>query len=99
MKAFARVYETGSFGAAAKRLGLRERSVSKLIGHLEGQVDVPLFRRSSHGLTATDAGVRFYARALRALAFAERAATPKAGTPRAVKRDHPKKIKTGRSRF
>ena len=99
MRAFARVYETGSFGDAAKGLGLRERSVSKLIGHLEGQVDEELFRRSSDGLTATAAGVRFYARALRAIEFAERSATPKAGTARGVKRDHPtKKIKTGRSR-
>src|ERR1700742_1153053 len=63
MAAFVRVVETGSFSAAARRLGVGQPAVSKTIAQLEDRLQVRLLVRSTHALTPTDAGLRFYERA------------------------------------
>jgi DNA-binding transcriptional LysR family regulator len=65
MTAFVRVVETGSFSGAARQIGVGQPAISKTIAQLEGRLQVRLLVRSTHGLTPTDAGVRFYERAKR----------------------------------
>lgn len=71
MEAFARVYETGSFSAAAKRLGTGQPAVSRLVAQLEEHLGVELFLRSTRGLSPTEAGKRFYDQAVRTLESAD----------------------------
>src|ERR1700761_3714468 len=63
MAAFVRVVDTGSFSAAARQLGVGQPAVSKTIAQLEDRLRVRLLVRSTHALTPTDAGQRFYERA------------------------------------
>lgn len=73
MTTFVRVVETGSFSAAARQLNVGQPAVSKTIAALEDRLQVRLLIRSTHGLTATEAGVRFYERAKAAVAEADEA--------------------------
>lgn len=57
---FIAVMETGSFTAAAQRLGTSHGQASKLISRLEGELGVQLFRRSTRALAATDVGNAYY---------------------------------------
>lgn len=54
------VMETGSFTAAAQRLGASHGQASKLISRLERELGVQLLRRSTRALTATDVGLAYY---------------------------------------
>jgi DNA-binding transcriptional LysR family regulator len=75
MQAYVSVYETRSFSAAAKRLGIGQPSTSKLIAELEEHLGSKLLLRSTRGLSPTAAGTRFYEQAqktLDAAALAER---------------------------
>lgn len=63
MAAFVRVVETGSFSGAARHIGVGQPAISKTIAQLEDRLQVRLLVRSTHGLTPTDAGIRFYERA------------------------------------
>ncbi len=63
LAAFVRVVETGSFSGAAQHIGVGQPAISKTIAQLEDRLQVRLLVRSTHGLTPTDAGVRFYERA------------------------------------
>ena len=63
MTALVRVVEAGSFSAAARQLDVGQPALSKVIKQLEERLGVRLLVRSTHGLTATDAGLRFYERA------------------------------------
>jgi hypothetical protein len=56
MEAFVRVVDAGSFSGAAKQLRLGQPAVSKTIAQLEERLGVRLLLRSTHGLTATEAG-------------------------------------------
>jgi len=73
MATFVRVVETKSFSAAARQLRLCQPAVSKGIAQLEERLGVPLLTRSTHNLTPTEAGHRFYAHACLALKQAEAA--------------------------
>jgi DNA-binding transcriptional LysR family regulator len=73
MTTFVRVVETGSFSGAARQLRLGQPAVSKTVAQLEDWLQVRLLVRSSHGLTPTDAGLRFYERARLALHEVEEA--------------------------
>ena len=59
MTTFVRVVETGSFSAAARHLNVGQPAVSKTIAQLESHLQVSLLIRTTHGLTATEAGLRF----------------------------------------
>jgi DNA-binding transcriptional LysR family regulator len=67
METFVHVVETGSFSAAAKRLGIGQPAVSKSIAQLEARLAVRLVMRSTRGLTPTEAGLAFFERAKRAI--------------------------------
>lgn len=73
MTAFVRVVETGSFSGAARRIGVGQPAISKTIAQLEDRLQVRLLIRSTHGLTPTDAGMRFYERAKTAIHEADEA--------------------------
>ncbi|OSQ33976.1 LysR family transcriptional regulator [Thalassospira sp. MCCC 1A01428] len=73
MTVFVRVIETGSFSGAAKRIGVGQPAISKTIAQLEDRLQVRLLIRSTHGLTPTDAGIRFYERAKVAIQEADEA--------------------------
>lgn len=73
METFIRVIDTGSFSAAARQLGVGQPAVSKTVAQLEERLSVRLLLRSSHGLSPTEAGTRFYERALRAIEEADEA--------------------------
>jgi DNA-binding transcriptional LysR family regulator len=67
METFVHVVETGSFSAAAKRLGIGQPAVSKSIAQLETRLGVRLVMRSTRGLTPTEAGLAFFDKARRAI--------------------------------
>jgi DNA-binding transcriptional LysR family regulator len=70
---FVRVVDSGSFSAAARQLGIGQPAVSKTIAQLEDRLQVRLLVRSTHALTPTDAGLRFYERARLAIAEVDEA--------------------------
>jgi molybdenum-dependent DNA-binding transcriptional regulator ModE len=73
MATFVRVVETGSFSAAARQLNVGQPAVSKTIAQLEDRLQVNLLIRSTHGLSPTEAGQRFYERAKTAIQEADEA--------------------------
>lgn len=73
MTAFVRVVETGSFSQAARQIGVGQPAISKTIAQLEDRLQVRLLIRSTHGLSPTDAGGRFYERAKTAIHEADEA--------------------------
>lgn len=73
MTAYVRVVEAGSFSGAARQLGVGQPAVSKTIAQLEDRLQVRLLVRSTHGLSPTDAGQRFYERAKAAIHEADEA--------------------------
>jgi DNA-binding transcriptional LysR family regulator len=73
MTAFVRVVETGSFSEAARRIGVGQPAISKTVAQLEDRLQVRLLIRSTHGLTPTDAGLRFFERARMAISEADEA--------------------------
>ena len=73
MTAFVRVVETGSFSAAARQIGVGQPAISKTVAQLEDRLQVRLLVRSTHGLTPTDAGLRFFERARMAVQEADEA--------------------------
>jgi len=73
MTAFVRVVETGSFSQAARQIGVGQPAISKTIAQLEDRLQVRLLVRSTHGLTPTDAGLRFFERARTAIQEADEA--------------------------
>jgi DNA-binding transcriptional LysR family regulator len=79
MEAFVRVVETGSFSAAARALNVGQPAVSKTIAHLEERLGVRLLRRSTRGLSPTEAGQHFVDRAKRAIEEANEADTAARG--------------------
>ncbi|GBQ28619.1 LysR family transcriptional regulator [Gluconacetobacter azotocaptans] len=68
-----RVVETGSFSAAARQLNVGQPAVSKAVALLEQHLGVRLLLRSTHGLTPTEAGLRYVEAATRALEEADAA--------------------------
>lgn len=73
MTTFVRVVDTGSFSAASRQLNIGQPAVSKTIAQLENRLQVSLLIRSTHGLTPTEAGQRFYERARMAIQEADEA--------------------------
>ena len=68
IESFVRSAESGSFSAAARRLGLTPAAVSKNVANLEIKLGVRLFQRSTRSLTLTEAGEHFLSDAALGLA-------------------------------
>lgn len=58
LRCFLAVIETGSFAAAGRRLGITTSGVSRTIARLEAAQGVGLLYRSTHAVSATEAGER-----------------------------------------
>jgi LysR family transcriptional regulator for bpeEF and oprC len=67
LQLFVRVADTGSFSKAARALGVSQPTVSKQIASLETRLGAQLLRRTSRGLSVTEAGQEFYEASLRLL--------------------------------
>jgi len=63
MRILVRVVESGSFSAAARRLGVAPSSVSRQINELEEDLGARLFARTTRKLNLTEAGQLYYERA------------------------------------
>jgi DNA-binding transcriptional LysR family regulator len=63
LDAFVTVVRTGSFTAAASRMGTQKAHVSRLVSHLEDRLGVRLLQRSTRSLTLTEVGRDLYERA------------------------------------
>lgn len=73
MATLVRVVDAGSFSGAARLLNIGQPAVSKTIAQLESHLQVRLLVRSTHGLTPTEVGLRYYERARAALVEADEA--------------------------
>ena len=62
MRAFAAVAQEGSFTAAARRLDLSTKLVSKYVQQLESKFDVQLFNRTTRSVALTDEGTAYLER-------------------------------------
>jgi LysR family transcriptional regulator for bpeEF and oprC len=67
MRLFIRVVETASFSKVAKAEGILQSTVSKRIATLEARLGAQLLRRTSRGLSLTEAGEDFYGSTVRIL--------------------------------
>jgi len=68
MQAFVRVVESGSFVAAAERLGISTSSLSRLIAELEQHLGARLLNRTTRRLSLTESGQSYYERCVALLA-------------------------------
>ncbi|USX26419.1 LysR family transcriptional regulator [Oxalobacteraceae bacterium OTU3CINTB1] len=73
METFVCTVETGSFSAAARRLGVGQPAVSKAVAQLEDRLQTRLLLRSTRGLTTTESGQAYYEFVKRAIAMADEA--------------------------
>lgn len=61
LAAFAAVVESGSFTAAAEKLGLTKAMVSQHVSRLEKELGIGLLTRTTRKVTPTETGAAFYA--------------------------------------
>lgn len=84
---FVRVVESGSFSAAARRLGSPKATVSAKVARLEKRLGLSLIQRTTRKLRVTDAGEQYFrhcAAAIREVEVAEAALQSTAGKPSGV---------------
>lgn len=55
----------GGIGRAAESLGISQPALTKAVQRVEAQIGLPLFERTAHGMTPTQAGMQFMVRARR----------------------------------
>lgn len=67
MRSFSAVVASGSFTAAAARLGISKALTSKYVGQLEERLGVRLLNRTTRQLNVTEAGEAYYLRCRRLL--------------------------------
>jgi DNA-binding transcriptional LysR family regulator len=73
LTSFVEVVESGGFQRAAKRLGISKSMVSRRIARLEAELGTRLVRRTTHGISPTEAGLELKARSEKILAALEEA--------------------------
>lgn len=71
LDAFRAVAENDSFSKAADKLFISHTAVIKQVNQLETKLEVKLFKRSSHGVTLTEAGRTLYKDTLKIMHFSE----------------------------
>jgi DNA-binding transcriptional LysR family regulator len=84
---FVRVVETGSFSAAARRLGMPKATVSAKVARLEKRLGVSLIQRTTRKLRVTDSGEQYFrhcAEAVREIELGEAALQSTSGKPSGV---------------
>lgn len=84
---FVRVVETGSFSAAARRLGSPKATVSAKVARLEKRLGLSLIQRTTRKLRVTEAGEHYFrhcADAIREVEVAEAALQSTSGKPSGV---------------
>lgn len=84
---FVRVVETGSFSAAARRLGMPKATVSAKVARLEKRLGLSLIQRTTRKLRVTEAGEQYFrhcAEAIREVEVAEAALQSRSGKPSGV---------------
>jgi DNA-binding transcriptional LysR family regulator len=84
---FVRVIETGSFSAAARRLGMPKATVSAKVARLEKRLGLTLIQRTTRKLRLTEAGEHYFrhsAEAIREVEMAEAALQATSGKPSGV---------------
>jgi DNA-binding transcriptional LysR family regulator len=89
LAAFVAVADTGSFTAAAKKLGRDASIVSRRVSQLEQQLGVGLLSRTTRRLALTEVGSRYYTRVqgiLEELSNASREASDVAASPQGLLR-------------
>lgn len=64
MRTFVAAVDTGSFTAAAQRIGISKKLVSKYVAQLEERLGVRLLHRTTRRLSLTDEGTQYYDRCL-----------------------------------
>lgn len=62
LRLFWAVAEAGSFGAAARALGVSTSTLTRAVDNLEGRLEVKLLTRTAQGITLTEAGQAAYER-------------------------------------
>ncbi|MEP1445566.1 MAG: LysR family transcriptional regulator [Paraglaciecola sp.] len=67
LKTVIAVVNTGSFTAAAEKLGISKGLVSKYVRQIETELDVRIFNRNTRSNVLTDAGIQYYQHALKLL--------------------------------
>lgn len=85
LSAFVQAAERGSFASAGDALGLTGSAVSKAVAQLEAELGVPLFLRSTRGITLTGDGRRFLGQCREALAMLDDAREQAAAARRDVR--------------
>jgi DNA-binding transcriptional LysR family regulator len=68
LQVFSQVVETGSFSAAAARLGLSATATSRYVAELEAHLQTRLLNRTTRRVSLTETGRAFYERAVQLLA-------------------------------
>lgn len=84
---FVRVVESGSFSAAARRLGMPKATVSARVARLEKRLGLTLIQRTTRKLRITDAGEQYFrhcAEAIREVELAEAELQSTSGKPSGV---------------
>ncbi|MHB8813837.1 MAG: LysR family transcriptional regulator [Steroidobacteraceae bacterium] len=84
---FVRVVETGSFSAAARRLGMPKATVSARVARLEKRLGLSLIQRTTRKSRVTEAGEHYFrhcADAIREVEVAEAALQSTSGKPSGV---------------
>lgn len=84
ISAFVHAVETGSFTAAADRLGLSKSAIGKAVARLESHLGVRLLERTTRSLGLTADGHLYYQTCVRILADLEEAETALASSRRDV---------------
>jgi DNA-binding transcriptional LysR family regulator len=73
LEVFVQVVNSGNFAKAAAVLDINPSAISRRISHLEDQLGVRLFHRTTRSLSLTDVGDRYFNRCLSILADLEEA--------------------------
>lgn len=84
ISAFVQAVETGSFTAAAQRLGVTKSAVGKSVATLEQRLGVRLLERTTRRLSLTQEGADFHQSCIRVLAELDEAETRAASRRREV---------------
>ena len=73
LRVFSQVVESGSFSAAATRLGLSPTAASRYVAELESHLHTRLLNRTTRRVSLTESGRAFYERSVQLLADLEEA--------------------------